>query len=238
MTAQLLLPEDVRRHRLTYGFFEDFNQFVSGDLFTDTSGDTGAAVANIDAPGGQVTLTTGATDNNECALLTTKEIFLFAASKPIRLEARAKFTEANTDDANVFVGLMNAIGADAMVDDGAGPKASFSGAGFYKVDSGTRWQLISSLGTTRTTTDLTAALSLDKLAKTSGGGAWQKLRIDVMPIDSTRAEVHFWIDDVHVATHDLTYTSATDMNAGAVMKAGGANSEVLYVDYIECFQTR
>ncbi len=238
MVALLNLPPDVLAKRMTHGFFEDFDQFVTGDRFTDTSADTGAAVANVDAAGGTVTLTTGGTDNNECYLLSTKELFLFAADKPILFECRSKYTEANTDDANIFQGLMNAVAADSILDDGAGPKASFSGVGFYKVDGGTRWQCISSLGTTRTTTDLTAALSLDKLAKTAGGGSYQLFRIEVVPISSTVAEVCFYIDDALVAKHSLTYTSATEMNAAIGVKAGGANSEVVTVDYISCWQKR
>lgn len=221
-----------------FGFFEDFLDFVSGDLFTDTSGDSGALVANVDAAGGAVTLTTGATDNNECYLLSTKELFLIAADKPIVAECRLKYTEANTDDANVMFGLMNAVGADSILDNGGGPKASFSGAGFYKVDGGTRWQVISSLATTRTTTDLTAALSLAKAAATPGGGSYQTLRVEIVPISSTAAEVSFYIDGVLVQKHSLTYTSATEMMVFVGVKAGDSNSEVVTVDYISAYQVR
>ena len=105
MTKVIDLREPLEKRR-TYGFFDDFCEFVSGDLFTDISADVGAAVANVDAAGGAVTLTTGATDNNECYLLSTKELFLFAADKPLVFEARLKFTEANTDDANVILGIL------------------------------------------------------------------------------------------------------------------------------------
>jgi len=239
MSISLLRDDrDLALGRLQFGFFEDFNQFVSGDLFTDTSADSGASVANVDAAGGTVTLTTGGTDNNECYLLTTKELFLFAENKPIIFETRLKFTEANTDDANVCCGLMNAVGADSIVDDGAGPKSSYSGAVFFKVDGGTRWYCESSLSTTQTTTELTAANSLDKTAKTSGGGTYQTLRIEARPVSSTEAEVSFFIDGVHVCKQSLTYTSATEMMAFVGVKAGGANSEVVTVDYISAYQSR
>ncbi len=238
MTKLLSLPEELILGRRNFGFFEDFHEFVSADLFTDTSADSGAAVAGIDGAGGQVTLTTGGTDNNECYLLTTRELFLFAADKPLVFESRLKFTEANTDDANVCVGLMNAVGADSILDNGAGPKASYSGAVFYKVDGGTRWQVQSSLATSKTTTDLSATNSLTKTAQTPGGGVWQVFRIEVVTISSTEAEVSFYLDGLLVAKHSLTYTSATEMQAFVGVKAGDTNSEVVTVDYIAAYQLR
>lgn len=238
MTAQLLIPPGVTALRKTHGFFDDFLDFNTGDAWTSLVVDAGTSAAASDAAGGVVVLTTAGTDNNEVAVKRTKETFLTAAGKPITFYARAQYAEANTDDANVLIGILDAIAANAMVDDGAGPKSSFSGAAFYKVDGGTRWQCISSQGSTRTTTDLTAALSYDKVAKTAGGSSYQEFQIDIRPIDGTRAEVDFYIDGVLVAQHDLTYTSATEMMAGAYIKAGGANSEVLNVDYIGAWQTR
>lgn len=239
MGCKLLdLPDSAKKARNTFGHFEDFQEFTSGDLFTDTSADSGAAVANVDAAGGQVTLTTGGTDNNECYLLGTKELFLFAADKPLRFDARVKFTEANTDDANVAIGLMDAVGADSILDNGGGPKASFSGAVFYKIDGETNWNVRTSIGTTKTTTALTAAYSLDKLLKSSGGGTWQEFRIEFLPISSTEGEVTYYIDGILVAKHVFTFTSATEMKDFVGNKAGDTNSEVCYVDYISCFQTR
>lgn len=229
---------ELSMKRRQFGFFEDFLEFVTGDLFTDTSADSGATIAVGDAAGGVNVLTTGATDNNEAYLLTTKELFKFAANKPLLFEARIQFAEANTDDANVCLGFMNAVGADSILDDGAGPKASYSGAVFFKVDGGTRWQAESSLAGSQTTTDLTAANSLSKSAQTAGGASYQTLRIEVIPISSTEADVNFWIDGVHVMKHSLTYTSATEMMAFVGVKAGGANSEVVNVDYIAAYQDR
>lgn len=238
-------PVELQVGRKQFGFFEDFNEFVSGDLFTDTSADAGAAVANVDAAGGAVTLTTGATDNNECYLLTTKELFLFAANKPILFEARLKYTEANTDDANVAMGLMNAVGANSIIDDGAGLVASYSGACFFKIDGGTNWKVETSLAATRTgTIELTAVNSLDKVAKTAGGGSYMGFRIEIVPISSTQAEASFYIDSdddgdfTLVQKITFTYTSATEMMAFVGVKAGGANSEVVTVDYVACYQKR
>lgn len=222
----------------TFGFFDDLEGYVTGDRFTAIAADGGASVARTDAAGGRVALTTGGTDNNEAYLGTSQEVFLFANDKPLVFEARLQYAEANTDDANLYVGLMDAVAANALVDDGGGPKASFSGAGFYKVDGGTRWQVISSLAANRTVTDLTAVNTLTKLAYTAGGSSFVTLRIEFMPLSSTSADVIFYINGVNVVKHQLTYTSATEMDAVVGVKAGGANSEVVTVDYIACYQTR
>lgn len=231
---------------LTFEYKDDFHEFVTGDVFTDTSADTGAAVANTDAHGGAVTLTTGGTDNNECYLLSTKELFLAAAGKSIRGVFRLKYTEANTDDANVCFGFMNAVGADSILDDGGGPKASYSGAVFFKKDGDTLWSVESSNAGTQTTTQTDL---------TPGGGTYQTFVVDITATSSTAATVSFWCDssggnnikkvreygakpqepDV---THSLSLTSLTEMNIFVGVKAGGANSEVVTVDYIGWEATR
>lgn len=239
MTVQVRMPDYVGAHRLAHGYFDDLDEFVTGDKFTSLAADSGSSVAMTDAANGVVALTTGGTDNNEALLKGTSERFLMAANKPIVFEAYEKFTEANTDDANVFVGMSDAAGANLMVDNGAGPKTSFSGFGFFKVDGGTRWNVITSLGSTQTKTELTAANSLDKLAKTAGGGVWQALKIVFRPIDTTRAEIDFYIDGVLVYQEaNFTFTSATEIQEAAYIKAGGSNSEVLSVDWLSVWQTR
>jgi hypothetical protein len=195
-------------------------------------------VAITDATGGVVTLTTGGTDNNECYLHTTKELFKFAAGKPVFFEARLQYSEANTDDANLCVGFLDAAGANALVDDGAGPKASYSGALFFKVDGGTRWNVETSVGGTQNTLELTAAGSLDRNAHSAGGSAYQVLRIEVNPLSSTQAEASFFIDGTHVAKLLFTFTGATEMQAIVGVKAGGGNSEVVSVDYLSAWQLR
>lgn len=239
MPALLNLNDAVRNRRLVYGVESDFDEFVTGDKFTDTSADTGAAVANTDAAGGVVTLTTGGTDNNECYLLSTKELFLIAQDKPILASARLKFSEANTDDANVAFGLMNAVAANSILDDGAGLQASYSGAAFYKVDGGTNWKVEASIATTRYgAAELTAANSLDKVAHVAASTAYQWLDIEIIPFSSTQAKVNFYIDEVLVQSITMTYTSATEMMVFVGNKAGGANSEVCSVDYLGAWQKR
>lgn len=230
---------EMRKQR--FGVHSHFEEgFVSGGKFTSLAADAGSAVASVSTgTGGTLTLTTGGTDNNEAAIFTTNNVFLFAANKPIAFATRIKYTEANTDDANVAVGLMNAVGANALVDDGAGPKASFSGIIFYKVDGETTWRAVASIGTTRTgpkgsTSNilLDANGSLDGLTKTPGGGSYQWLEINVVPFSTTKARADLFIDGVQVQSIEFTYTSAVNMMAFVYVKAGGANSEVVTVDFL------
>lgn len=236
MKSLLSLPDGLEK-RHEFGFFDDFEWFVTAHRWTSLASDSGASVAHSDAPGGKVVITTGGTDNNEATVYTTTEPFLMAAAKSFLAEARLQYSEANTDDANVCFGFANAIGANLLVDDGAGPKSSFSGALIYKLDGGTVWRCRCSVGTGY----------IDSISNTTAGGsAAQVLRIEITAVDSTVAEVTYFVDGVQLRDstslqpikHRLTYTSATDMNLGVYAKAGGANSEVVTVDYIGCSATR
>ena len=177
-------------------------------------------------------------DNNEAYVESTNELFKFADDKPLTFEARVQYAEAATDDANILVGLMDAPGANSLIDNGGGPKATYDGAVFFKEDGQTVWSVESSNAGTQVSTQLTAANSLDNSAKTAGGTAYQTLRIEVQPLTSADAEVRFFIDGVHVAKHSISLSGLAEMALVAGVKAGGANSEVLSVDYIGCYQLR
>jgi hypothetical protein len=234
MPRQLLNREDEFR---TFHARNDFHEFVTGDLWTSLVADAGTSLTVNDAHGGRVTLATGATDNNEAYVFTTKELFKIADGKPHEIIARLQFAEANTDDANVAMGFMDAVGANALVDNGAGPKASYSGATIFKVDGGTKWKCQSSNGAAQVTTES---------KHTAGGSGFHTLRITIEPIDSVNAEVSFWIDTAggdnwsqmrdandKPIKHTLALASLTEMMAFAGVKAGGATSESLVIDLID-----
>lgn len=216
---------------------DDFTNYASAQLWTSLAADAGTSVAAADAAGGTVVLTTGATDNNECTVATTKEMFKYAAEKPFFGKARLQYTEANTDDANVAFGFADAAGsANVIVDNGAGMKASYSGAVVFKVDGGTVWKCQTSIGGTQKTTDS---------VETAGGASYQTLAILVEPVGATVADVSFHIDpeggfnfrpmkDANglAIKHRVTFSGATEMNLFIGAKAGSANSEVVNVDYL------
>lgn len=237
----VLVPEDVRLMHLTHGIADDFDHYVTADLWTSVLTDSGTAAVG-DAAGGVITLSPSdgtVADNDEAYVKSTAELFLFAANKPIVAEARVKFTEAATNAANVIFGLANAVAANHLQDNGAGPPADYSGCVFHKVDGDTVWNAESSNSTTQKTTNLTSDISLDKTTKTAGGGVWQILRITAIPTGDGLIDFQFEIDGVLVAVHkNRSYANATEMNVFVGVKNGTAAQQTLLVDYIRCHQAR
>lgn len=221
--------------RLQFELIDHFASFTDTQVWTETSSDTTAVIAMTAAAGGGITLTTDATNNNECYLESTNELFKFLANRPIHLQALISYTEANTDDANVMVGLMDAPGANSIVDDGAGPKASYSGAVIYKVDGGTTWLFETSNATTQTNSTSTT---------TAGGGVDQLLEIEVIDVSGTAVDIipkingQQLIDSTSgdLIKHTVLLASATEMAIVVGNKAGGSNSEVLTLRMISATQ--
>lgn len=247
MTKQIELPDEAKLGRLYAGFFDELTHFVTGDRWIVTATDSGGATGQ-DAAGGTIVIDASdgtVADNDEVYLSTKHEIFKFAANKPLVFEARVKFTEANTDDANILVGLADATAANHLLDDGAGPLASYSGAVFFKVDGGTTWNCEVSDSTTQTTVALDGTQRavqgspMAGAAQTAGGGVWEVLRIEFLPTIGTKADVVFYKDGVAVAkVKDYDYSNATEMDIVFGVKNGGANEETLHIDYCLCYQKR
>lgn len=237
MTRLLDLRDEMLARR-TFGFLDDFEWYLSPHRWTSLAADAGSSVAvGASATNGTVVLTSGATDNNECASATTNSPFKFADDKPLYFETRLQFTEANVNAANVLAGFASALNsADMLQDNGAGPKASFSGCAIYKVDGETVWRCVSSKGGTQT---------ISVSTKVAGGAAYQTLRIEAQPIDGSSLEVAFFVDGAQLVDsnarpikHTVAYSSAAAMQAGVYAKAGSANSEIINVDYVGAFQLR
>jgi len=221
---------------------DDFLRDVDAADWVTTLTDSGTASVG-DAVGGVIALVPSdgtVADNDEAYIESANEVFKFAADKPLLFEARVQYAEAATNAANILVGLLDAVGANSLQDNGGGPPSSYSGALFFKVDGGTRWQVETSNSTTQTTDDLvsTNVNNLSKKTQTAGGSAYQTLRIEYMPYSSTNAYVSFFIDGVLCCQHDYIFTSATEMQIGIGVKNGGANNETLNVDYVVCTQER
>lgn len=229
--------EFERVHRIR----DDFHAYSSGQLWTSVLTDSGTAAAT-DAAGGVLSITGSdgtVADNDEGYVKSTKEVYKFANNKPLCGESRLTWTEANTDDANVLFGFLDAVAANSLQDNGAGLPASYSGAVFYKVDGDTVWSVEVSDGGTQWTKKLDASGSLDGIAKTCGAGTYQTLRIEAVPISSTKMDVSFFIDGVLVyKVKDATYANATEMNLAWGVKNGGGNAETLLVDWVDAPQTR
>lgn len=238
MPSALNVPDAALKGRLTHGFFEDFQEYTTADLFSTTASN-GGGVTEQDAVGGQVLLDTSDStvgDNDETYLHNTNEQFLIAADKPIEFAARIKYAEANTDDANVIVGLMDAVAADSIQDNGAGPDGTFDGAVIYKVDGGTVWRFMTSNATTQTDSISTT---------TAGGSSFQELEIRIRHQDASYCSCVPLVDGVqlqdsngNLIEHKIAYSGLAEMAAVVGVKNGSTNEETVYVDWISCYQKR
>lgn len=239
MSKVLDLTHSFLDNRRNFVAFDECDDASTGGRWTNTATGTGAAVA---FSSGNLTLTTGATGNNLAARGLTNTPIIMGAGLPIAFEARIKFTEASTNQANVFVGLSSALPADTLQNAGAGPLANFTGVGFFKVAGTTNWQIIASVGTTQTIVNLSSLNTLNKQTPVSGGGLFQVLKIEISNVTATTAEALFYLDSgngpVLLYKIQWTWTSAAATSVGCEIKAGATASEVLNVDYVAVQQER
>lgn len=206
--------------------------FLDTALWTVTASDLGGAAVG-DAAGGilVVSCSDGTPADNDETYVATKEIFKIGAGKAMHGRVALQFTEAATNAANVLVGFMDAMIANSLQDNGLGPKASFSGAAFYKVDGGRNWWVVYSDGATQEKVELTAAASLSRSAQQSGGAAYQTLEVVITPKNTTQCDVEFLIDGRCVYKMlDKTFANATEMSFGFGAKAGTAAAQTINVD--------
>lgn len=212
---------------------DDFLNYVDADKFTKVGSD-GGTVAIADGVAGTITIDTGATtDNHQLWLESKLEAFKFAAAKPFYFMALVTNTEVGADVVNWLVGLMDAVADDALQDNGAGPKASYSGAVFFVVDGGTVLQAESSIGGTQVT-------DTDVGARTDG--VQMRLEIMFIPLTTTTGLVHFIYNGTLVASNAISFAAATEMQIAFGVKNGGTGGgvaqETLDIDYVYCEQVR
>ncbi len=241
-SRNLINTPDMGAAPLQMGFLDDFDWYVTAHRWTTTV-DSGGTIAVGDAANGIATLTpsSGNADNDEAYLKTTNELFKVASNRVIEGEALIQFTEAATNAANVAFGFQNAVGADSIIDNGAGLKVSGDTIAIYKVDGGTVWKCVTVIN------GGTAVVSTS--TQTAGGTAYQRLNIVIKPVEagtSTNIEVTFHVDGKQLVDsttrrpiqHTFALASATEMQAFVGVKNGTAAAQTLLVDYIGAWQTR
>lgn len=222
-----------------YKVEDDFIIDQTDLMWIDTVTDSGSVTVGDGVKGIMALVPSDGTvaDNDEAYVATANEVFKVAAGKPLYAQASVQFTEANTDDANVFVGFGSALsGANTLVDNGGGLRTSGDFIGLYKIDGGTKWIAITQINGTATTTTST---------KTAGGSDYQKIEIEVIEDDSSYFKAVFKVDNEYLVDtnnnriiHRVAYASATEMNFGFGVKNGAGNLETLNVDYAAAVQVR
>lgn len=232
MSKAVAVPDSAHLIRRSFGFTHYFKEATGGEGF---------AVAGTTAvkDGGGISNATAGADNAEASVASDAKVFNPGAGKSAMLRWLVDFTEANTDDANVYVGMHSATIADTLGDDEAGPPASYSGFGFFKLSGSTLWSIEASNGASQTTVELDAANSLTAGAQASGGGTKQVLGVDIVMKTATTADIVFSIDGV--AVYKLTDFDMTSLAACALvafMKASGANAETLNTYAVDFWQNQ
>lgn len=229
----LLGNDDVFEVLDTFVFFDDFYHYVSADIWVATLTNSGTAVEQ-DAHGGVIQLNASdgtVADNDEAYLFSVNENWLFTNAKPMRFKCRIALVDDDaslSDVANVIAGFVSGANAeDTLLDTGGGPPASYSGAVFYKVETGTAWAAEVSIGATQVAVTLTSP-------GRPGNAVYQVLEIEFLPVSATSAVVNFYIDGTRVGqTTAWDYSGGTEMNAGVGIKNGdGTTNQTLNVDYI------
>lgn len=244
MGKLIRLPEAALLCREQYGFFDDFQGFLtadSTDLYTVLTTTDGSVLLTDARAGGVAILTAAATAGNEETYLAREpEAFKAIAGAHICFGALVQATEDDTNQNNLIVGLTDAMTTALMRDNGAGPKTSGSTFAFYKVDGGLNWWVHVSNSTTQTSVELTATNSYDNQAHVGSGSADQFLEIEFQAKTSTTGDVIFKIDGATVyKITDYVYTSATDMQAVCGAKDGDSGDEVtINLKAWYCYQNR
>jgi hypothetical protein len=222
-----------------YDWFNDFmNELDATNEFVVTLTDTGSAAVGT-TPGGVVAIVPSdgtVADNDEAYIGMLNNVFNMAANKDIVFSARAQFSEANTDDANIILGLTSSVAADLLADNGGGVRASGTSFVIYKVDGGTVWRC-----TSRSNSVVTDSVS----TTTAGGTNYFTVAVELHEITTTNATVTFWVNGELLRDgtnqpirHSVAYSGATALTPCAGVKNGSANLETLNVDYIGVTQAR
>lgn len=210
-------------------FREDFNRDVNLTLSWAAVKDGAVVPALLDEASGVMSLPTGATDNDEHYLSSIAENWLFAANKPLWFEARVALTEANTDDANLIVGLSDTVGANSLLDNGGGPMASYDGAVWFKVDGGTVWQFETSNAATQVTTASAGAFV---------SNTWYRVGFVFDPGAGTTGEITPYLNGVAGTPQAITLAGLEEMHILLGAKAGFTNAETLRCDYVQVLAVR
>ncbi len=226
----------------TMTLFDDFNETLSTIKWATTLTDNGTALTGNNRKGVLTILPSDGSvgDDDEAYVASVNNVFLYANSAPIYGRAFIQYTEGDVSHANVCFGFMSTVAANAIVDDGGGPRASGSTAVIYKVDGGTVWRC-----QTRNN-----SVSTDTVSTTTAGTASAYTLLEILIHDYTnlpgsgQVQVTFKVNGTFlkdsngiVIKHTVLVASASAMSLWIGMKNGETVTvETLLVDYLYAHQ--
>jgi hypothetical protein len=220
--------------RDAYVLFDDFNEFVTADVWTSAVAGTGT-VAHDGSVGRSHMELFNTAANDAAVLATTHEMFKFIASKAMYCEGRIIFTDVDTDDGMVAFGWADALAATTLADT-TGAVTATDAALIYKLPDTTVWAFH---------TEINGSATATTSGTTAGGTAHQQLAIDIIPRSSTVFEARPFVDGVQLKDssgnkimHTITLGTATDLDFGVMTKSNDAADFSLFVDYLYAAQVR
>ncbi len=242
----------------TFSVWDDFFNYTNGDTFTTLASDGGTCAVSDGVAGYLKVYPSSAEnsegDNEEAYLKGTTEMFKFATGKPLVFATCVRPYANTVTGINLAVGLKNAVTDDVLVNNGAVPVITGSGAFFYKLDGGTVWRCTATANGSEATTNGVIT------KHTVGNNAFDVLVITTKPLSSTETEIHFFSADVQsdgdynlnevgkmmggrynnqLVAQKVTHTSATEMEIMLGCKNGTADdSQHLDVDWVYAAQKR
>lgn len=218
-------------------FYDDFTYMGSvkgtpaddGWTFVEDDG-AGGTDAVQDAANGIYKHFTDGDANDEAYMISANECWKFAAGKSLWLEARIAITEGNTNDSAWIVGLMDNAGADAMVDTGTGPAASYDGAVLHgKKDDLNVYFETSNAASQSTSTSCGTYTS----GTFFNAGYWVRTE----STSDTIAVVTPYVDGTAYTARNITLAGLEEMHFILGTKAAAAE-EAFSIDYVKIVQIR
>jgi hypothetical protein len=201
----------------------DYAKGIGNWVNTNTNG----TLAGVSAVGGGVQYTLGGADNDEgYAALNFGPCFILTAASPTgrsgSIEAVIRGTEANTNDADWFLGLSTGLlTSDGVFTDTAGTLATQDAFGIYKVADSLFFR----------TCALSTSTAQAGITSTTAYASATDYRIKMFwECRSSGIYAAYYVDGVLIdEVTDFAYTGMNNMYGGFALKATSANAEVLAV---------
>ena len=191
----------------------------------------GGTDAIQDAAGGVYKHFCDGDDNDEAYMSTTREPWKFAAGKSLWFEARIAITQGAVNKANWIVGLTDAAGADMLLDDGAGPAASYDGAVFFGTEGALTFGFETSNSGTQSTTASAGTIVSGTMIRL---GFW----FNSESSSDTTGTITPYVDGVAGTAHTITLAGLEEMEFTIGVKSDGSAEEAFSIDYLKIVQIR
>ena len=235
---------DPTLHQQVWDDFHKLDTVASTGLWQSVNdGATGTLALVAATVNGRINIPTAAALNDYQLLATQQKVFKFAANKPLWFECLLQCTEANTNNANLVVGLSSITTTGFMTDSNGGLPATWDGAVWYKTGGALVLGFASSAASTATTKATPTVTPND--TATYASATDYRLGFHFDPNDGVTGYITpFYNGKPCLTTGGVVYRQPITLSGLGTMypilgvKAGSASAETLQVDYVRVLQAR